>query len=178
VLGPAGGAAETRFVTTDEDGAFRITVQAQSGAARRVYDAQGDIAIDMRVVGQSVEIESEGRIIRGAFERSAGRVTITLGGEVYDIGVAPEAAVVAGAKAGGAGSGAVLAPMPGVVAEVRVAMGEAVEVGQVVVVLESMKLFTSLSAQVAGAIADIACKPGETVPAGKRLVLIEPQKTP
>jgi len=46
--------------------------------------------------------------------------------------------------------------------------------GQVVVVLESMKLFTSLSAGIDGVVADIACQPGETVQAGKRLALIEP----
>jgi 3-methylcrotonyl-CoA carboxylase alpha subunit len=57
-------------------------------------------------------------------------------------------------------------------------VGDAVEAGQVVVVLESMKLFTSLSAQIAGAATDVACKPGETVPAGKRLVLIEPRTSP
>jgi 3-methylcrotonyl-CoA carboxylase alpha subunit len=43
------------------------------------------------------------------------------------------------------------------------------------VVLESMKLFSSLKAEVAGVVADVSCKPGETVMAGKRLVLIEPQ---
>ena len=64
--------------------------------------------------------------------------------------------------------------MPGVVAEVNVAVGDVVEVGQVVVVLESMKLFASLQAEVAGTVADVYCVPGETVPAGKRLVLIDP----
>ena len=64
--------------------------------------------------------------------------------------------------------------MPGVIAEVNVAVGDVVEVGQVLVVLESMKLFTSLQAEVAGTVADVYCAPGATVPAGKRLVLIEP----
>ena len=178
VLGPAGGAAETRLVTTEGAETARLTVQAQSDGGRRVIDAQGEMAVDVRVDGQRVEIETEGRIVSGTFERSAGRVRVTLDGEVYDIGVEPEAAIVAGAKAGGAGSGAVLAPMPGVVAEVKVAVGDAVEVGQVVIVLESMKLFTSLSAQIAGAATDITCRAGETVAAGKRLMLIEPQTSP
>jgi biotin carboxyl carrier protein len=64
--------------------------------------------------------------------------------------------------------------MPGVVAEVKVSAGDTVELGQVMVVLESMKLFSSLKAEVAGVVIDVACKPGETVMAGKRLVLIEP----
>ena len=67
--------------------------------------------------------------------------------------------------------------MPGVVAEVRVTPGDVVEAGQVVAVLESMKLFTSLPAGIGGMVADIACQPGDTVQAGKRLVLIEPTPT-
>ncbi len=135
------------------------------------------MVIGLRVDGHRVEIEIEGRVTNGVFARSTGRVQVNLDGEVYDIRVEPEVAVAAGAKAPGAGSGAVLAPMPGVVAEVKVAVGDRVEAGQVVVVLESMKLFTSLSAAIAGAVSDMACRPGETVQAGKRLVMIEPQTT-
>ena len=104
----------------------------------------------------------------------AARVQLTLDGESFDIGIGSEARPAMAAGGGGAGSGAILAPMPGVVAEVRVAPGDRVEAGQVVVELESMKLFTSLSASIDGVVADIACRPGETVQAGKRLVLIEP----
>jgi len=100
---------------------------------------------------------------------------LTLAGETCDIGLEAEVAVSAGAAAGSGGSGAVLATMPGVVAEVRVSAGDVVEAGQVVVVLESMKLFSSLKAEIAGIVADVSCQPGETVMAGKRLVLIEPQ---
>lgn len=63
--------------------------------------------------------------------------------------------------------------MPGVVAEVRVGPGDRVEAGQVVIVLESMKLFTSLSAGVGGVVTEVSCQPGDTVQAGKRLALIE-----
>ena len=94
---------------------------------------------------------------------------------MYHVEIEAEVAVVAGSTAGGAGSGAILATMPGVVAEVKVAMGDIVEVGQVLVVLESMKLFSSFKAEVAGTVADVSCAQGETVLAGKRLVLIEPR---
>jgi 3-methylcrotonyl-CoA carboxylase alpha subunit len=177
VLGPAGGAAEARLVMTEGREPTLITVRAQNGGGRLVIDAQGEMAIDLRVDGQRVEIETEGRIISGAFARSEGRMQVTLDGEDYDFGVEPEAAIVAGAKARSGGSGAVLAPMPGVVVEVRVTAGDTVEAGQVMVVLESMKLFTSLSTQISGAVSDVACRPGETVQAGKRLVMIEPRGT-
>ena len=101
------------------------------------------------------------------------RVRLTLEGESFDIRIGSEARPATTAGGAGAGSGAVLAPMPGVVAEVRVTPGDQVAAGQIVIVLESMKLFTSLSAGVDGVVTDIACRPGDTVQAGKRLVLIE-----
>jgi len=169
------GVAETRLIATAGGETFRLTVQA-AGGDRRAFDDQGEIALSLTAKGEGLEIETEGRILRGAFERSAGLVRLMLDGEIYEIGVAPETAVAGGSKAGAVGSGAVLAPMPGVVAEVRAEVGDRVEVDQVVVVLESMKLFTSLAASIAGTVADIACRAGETVPAGKRLLLIEPAK--
>jgi 3-methylcrotonyl-CoA carboxylase alpha subunit len=71
-------------------------------------------------------------------------------------------------------SGAILSPMPGIVAEVKVAVVDQVEARQVVAVLESMKLFISLEADVGGTVKDVACVAGETVQAGIRLILIEP----
>jgi 3-methylcrotonyl-CoA carboxylase alpha subunit len=68
--------------------------------------------------------------------------------------------------------------MPGVVAEVRAREGERVEAGQVLVVLESMKLFVPLRAEIGGTVARIECRPGETVAAGRRLVAIETSAAP
>jgi 3-methylcrotonyl-CoA carboxylase alpha subunit len=178
VLGPAGGVARVRLIVVEADETSRLTVRAGSGAARRVEDDKGEMAIDLRVEGRRVEIETDGHVFRGDVERSEGRVRLSFGGEVYDFGVELESLAGVRTKSGSAGSGAVLAPMPGVAAEVKVTVGDAVEVGQVLVVLESMKLFTSLSAQVTGTVSEVACKPGETVAAGKRLVLIEPSKAP
>ncbi len=175
VLAPAGGVSETRLVATENGETFRLTVQAQANGVRRVFDEEGEVPVEVRSNGQAIRVETDGRVLHGIFERAEGRARLTLGGAVYDVGLEAEVAVVAGANAGSNGSGAVLAPMPGVVAEVKVAVGDVVEVGQVVVILESMKLFTSLQAEVAGAVADVYCAPGETVPAGKRLVLIEPR---
>jgi 3-methylcrotonyl-CoA carboxylase alpha subunit len=56
---------------------------------------------------------------------------------------------------------------------VRVREGETVEAGQVLVVLESMKLFVSLKAEIDGTVTRVECRPNETVAAGRRLVTIE-----
>ena len=73
----------------------------------------------------------------------------------------------------GAGKGALKAPMPSLVIEVKVNVGDKVEKGQAVVVLESMKTETVLRAEVDGVIKVIGCKNGEMVEEGRELVNIE-----
>ena len=73
----------------------------------------------------------------------------------------------------GAGKGALKAPMPSLVVEVKVNVGDKVEKGQAVVVLESMKTETVLRAEVDGTIKAVGCKNGEMVEEGRELVSIE-----
>jgi 3-methylcrotonyl-CoA carboxylase alpha subunit len=72
-----------------------------------------------------------------------------------------------------AGRGALRAPMPSLVVEVRVAVGDRVEKGQAVVVLESMKTETVLRAPVDGVVKAVGCAKGEMVEEGRELVVIE-----
>jgi len=72
-----------------------------------------------------------------------------------------------------AARGALRAPMPSLVVEVRVAVGERVEKGQAVVVLESMKTETVLRAPADGIIKAVGCVKGEMVEEGRELVDIE-----
>ncbi|CAL1693808.1 unnamed protein product [Somion occarium] len=73
----------------------------------------------------------------------------------------------------GSGKGALKAPMPSVVVEVKVKMGDNVEVGQAIVVLESMKTETVLRADVAGVVKAVRCTKAEMVEEGRELVDIE-----
>lgn len=72
-----------------------------------------------------------------------------------------------------ASKGALHAPMPSLVVEVKVAVGERVEKGQAVVVLESMKTETVLRSEVAGVVKAVGCMKGEMVEEGRELVDIE-----
>ncbi|KAF8131606.1 carbamoyl-phosphate synthase L chain, ATP binding domain-containing protein [Boletus edulis] len=69
--------------------------------------------------------------------------------------------------------GALRAPMPSLVVEVRVSPGQRVDEGQAVVVLESMKTETVLRAPVAGVVKAVGCTKGEMVEEGRELVDIE-----
>ncbi|KAF9011139.1 carbamoyl-phosphate synthase L chain, ATP binding domain-containing protein [Cyathus striatus] len=69
--------------------------------------------------------------------------------------------------------GALKAPMPSVVVELRVKLGDKVEKGQAVVILESMKTETVLRAETAGVVKAVGCKNGEMVEEGRELIDIE-----
>ncbi|MEN9717687.1 MAG: hypothetical protein RIQ99_565 [Pseudomonadota bacterium] len=72
-----------------------------------------------------------------------------------------------------AGNGAIVAPMPGKVIAVDVAAGDAVIMGQRLVVLEAMKMEHALVAPFAGSVAELAVSTGAQVPVEALLVRIE-----
>jgi acetyl-CoA/propionyl-CoA carboxylase biotin carboxyl carrier protein len=73
----------------------------------------------------------------------------------------------------GGGNGQVAVPMQGTIVKVLVEVGQAVEAGQSVVVLEAMKMENQIEADKAGTIKAINVKPGDTVGAGDVVVVIE-----
>jgi biotin carboxyl carrier protein len=126
------------------------------------------------VAGATVEelaLDVDGRPCRVLVARRPDRVLVAFEGRVYSFETGEE---TRGGREGGAGSGAVTAPMPGKVIAVLVAAGDTVEAGQPVVVLEAMKMETTLSAEVAGRVAAVPAVPGTTVDAGALLVDITP----
>jgi len=73
-----------------------------------------------------------------------------------------------------AGDGAVLAPMPGRVVSVEVSVGERVEAGRRLVVIEAMKMEQALLAPFDGVVEALPVEAGGSVPEGALLVRIAP----
>jgi pyruvate carboxylase subunit B len=67
----------------------------------------------------------------------------------------------------------IVAPMPGLVLKIEVAVGDAVRAGQGVVVVEAMKMENELKAPADGVVASIAVQPGQTVDKGATLIVLE-----
>lgn len=116
------------------------------------------------------------------------RFNITVNGKAYDVaveevsgGAAPisapaaapapvQAATVAAAPADGT---AVNAPMPGTILEVKASVGDTVTEGQVLMVLEAMKMENDIVAPKAGKISAISVKKGDGVNSGDALAYIQ-----
>lgn len=80
-------------------------------------------------------------------------------------------------KGVGSNSGSdISAPMPGKITKVSVNEGTHVTEGQLLLVLEAMKMEYSLKAAVAGKVKTIKCKAGDQVALGQLLVEVEPSK--
>ena len=116
--------------------------------------------------------------------------TITVNGKAYAVTVeegavsgiaaAPAAPVAApaapaapaAAPAGAAGSVSVSAPMPGKVVAVKAAAGQAVKKGDVILVLEAMKMENDIVAPQDGTIASINASTGDSVESGAVLATL------
>ena len=115
--------------------------------------------------------------------------TITVNGNVYDVTVeegtgstagaakaatpkaaAPKAAPKAAAPAGAQGAVKVNAPMPGKILKVNVNAGTAVKKGDVLLVLEAMKMENEICAPQDGTVATVECAAGDSVESGKVFV--------
>ncbi|MDD3519298.1 MAG: carboxyltransferase domain-containing protein, partial [Chromatiales bacterium] len=67
---------------------------------------------------------------------------------------------------------AVASPVTGSVWQIAVTLGQRVEVGQPLLVVEAMKMEVSIEADEAGVVADILCAPGDGVHAGQALLVL------
>ena len=92
------------------------------------------------------------------------------GGTVAVDGVPPF--VAPGAAA--ATSGGLVAPMPGIVLDVRCAPGDVVDAGQTLVVLEAMKMEHHVRAPAGGLVAEVRVAKGEHVQNGGVLLVLDP----
>lgn len=102
------------------------------------------------------------------------KLFVHLNGRSYELLAISEFAAAAG---GGSGSGQIKAPMPGVVLECSVAEGDTVSEGQSLMMIESMKLQTEITAPIGGTVASLSVEAGQSFDKGAVLIAITADET-
>jgi len=166
-------------------GGEEITVDIRRDGDRLVLSRDGvERSIDLRAMpGAMMHMLVDGKAshdavvewcgdVDNAFD---GRVNVLVRDKVYHLDVLDERRVrmrdaVGGSDAAEAGS--LVAPMPGKVLRVLVEVGDTVEAGQGLVVVEAMKMENELSASGAGVVESVAIAAGDNVDKGALLVSI------
>lgn len=164
---------------------------------RYLIDGQTHEVMVTRGAHGALKIERLGRCIDVRAEPLLdGRQRLSLDGRAHDlwvglgtdavflhsaargaVAVEPVAASAAAGPARGAAANIISAPMPGTVVAIHVSSGESVAAGQPLMVIESMKLETTLSASRAARVKTLHCAVGNTFALKAKLITLEDAET-
>jgi acetyl/propionyl-CoA carboxylase alpha subunit len=165
-----------KFKSADDGREFDVEVAAREGKALCVR-------IDGEEIAASIERDRDGSAIIRIGDRSVrvfawherGKIIIAVGPDQFEF-----TTVEANARrhAHGLASPAVTAPMPGKVLRVLVVEGQAVRAGDPLIVLEAMKMETTLHAESDATVRKIAAASGAMVDHGAMLLELSPPADP
>jgi acetyl-CoA/propionyl-CoA carboxylase biotin carboxyl carrier protein len=139
----------TRWIETE----FENTIPAYSGATDALTEPEARESVVVEVGGKRVEVTLPAGLGAGAAPAAGGP--------------APKKRKAGGKKAGSGATGdSLVAPMQGTIVKVEVAEGQEVSEGDLIVVLEAMKMEQPLTAHKSGTIRKLSAEVGATVPTG------------
>jgi biotin carboxyl carrier protein len=145
--------------------------ELSAGAMECSVDGRA-VSVDVRTLETGVmSLLVEGRQYRCVLDGDG----VVIGGRRYGFEVEDPRSLQGrrGAGAGAEGPRPVKAPMPGRVVRVLVEVGDEVEEGQGVVVIEAMKMQNELKSPKAGQVVRVGAGVGDTVGSGDVLVVVE-----
>jgi biotin carboxyl carrier protein len=163
-----------------EVGGKKVRVELPSEINTGVMECSVDgraVSVDVRLLEPGVmslliaDPDAQGRQYRCVLDGDG----VVIGGRRYGFEVEDPRSLQGrrGSGAGTDGPRPVKAPMPGRVVRLLVAVGEDVEEGQGVVVIEAMKMQNELKSPKAGRVIRVGAGVGDTVGSGDVLVVVE-----
>jgi pyruvate carboxylase subunit B len=166
---------------------MKYFVQVNGEEHEVILDGEGvhldgaDVAAHVAPVdGTPVRMVTIGRDVHRVVVRpgkTRGMYTLWLDGYRFEVEALDERTrtirALSGAAAGPSGPAPVIAPMPGLIVHVSVQVGDEVEAGQGLVVMEAMKMENELRTQAAGRVKSIFATPGTAVEKGTLLIELE-----
>lgn len=168
--------AEKYLVRGEESAATYEIEHDEAGIRVRSEGSDEWVRAELQKVGDSklYLLMIEDRPVELYLERRRGGAVATIGRHTLDLDVErwrPQAAARA-AEQVASGAKKVIAPMTGSIIEVRVQPGDHVEQGDVVLVIESMKMNNELRSPVRGTVEQTPASAGQRVNAGDVLVVL------
>ncbi|MBA4180287.1 MAG: hypothetical protein C0506_06835 [Anaerolinea sp.] len=161
---------------SDQDVAFEIRRDAAGLQVRR-DGSDAWKTVELEKVGDSglYLLMVDSRPTELYLERRRGGAIVTIGRHLWNYDVErwrPSSGHRKGAAAA-SGQKRITAPMTGSILEVRCVVGDTVEAGQVLLVIESMKMNNELRSPAAGVVEAVPATAGKRVSAGELLVAIQ-----
>jgi biotin carboxyl carrier protein len=163
-----------RYLTTIGDRTYTIDIN-QDGEV--VIDGQR-CALDLRSIDDDglFSMLLDNRSFEALVDEGEGEYRVLINGVLYHVRVADERAKrlaeAAGAFVPTGGEVNIKSPMPGLIVAIVVSEGEAVKKGQVVIVLESMKMENELKAPRDGMVGAVKVQPRQTVEQNQVLLVL------
>ncbi len=136
-------------------------------------NARAQIRIEIEGEDHAVEIDARTTTDPTWAPIDETSIVVDIDGRAVTARLAPAPTVESAARHAtheGSSSARVAAPMPGTVLSVRVSEGDLVDAGQVLVVLEAMKMENTVPAPAAGRVARVLVEPGQQVQRAETLV--------
>ncbi|WP_409329517.1 biotin carboxylase N-terminal domain-containing protein [Trujillonella humicola] len=122
--------------------------------------------------GDELTVGLDGTTTRWLVAHDGGTVWLARGGHTVAL---REHERLHAAVEGGGGGGVVTAPMPGTVTVVRAAVGDVVEAGTPLLVVEAMKMEHVLTAPIAGTVTELPVTAGRPVRLDERVAVVVPE---
>jgi len=158
----AGSVAVTVSYGPQRDGSFTVRAECADDSV----EATATIAAWR---SDGLDLEWDGRRVRYAVAAEGERLHLTGDSETVTVAVLPRF----GAPDRDLTAGGFVAPMPGVITDVRVTPGEQVAGGTTLVVMEGMKMEHHVSAPCDGTVVEVLVNPGDQVDNGSPLLVFE-----
>ena len=131
------------------------------------------------MMGESRKVIVDGKEFEVEIELEGDSYSASVGGRTFTIKI-PDAAPAPSKRSRdssrGKKSGTISANIPGKVVTIDVSVGDVVEEGHVVLILEAMKMQNEITAPISGTVDSINCEEGQSIEANVPLVIIKPDE--